>query len=289
MRFTLHRLQLRFTALQAIHFPPTVPGNILRGAFGTLFRQVACDPRCPGAKSCPQRATCAYARTFEPVALGDSPSGLADSPRPFVFRARHLDNRTVSAREPFEFQINLFQLHDPPIEHFTRAFAELSRAGLGPTRGRAQLEHAQSETQTISLDAQPNAPHKMRVTFLTPTELKANSQLITEPNFGALLARIRDRISTLSELYGDGPLPLDFAGFGHRAAAVRTVQHQLAQAHATRFSSRTRQRHPLDGFTGFADYEGDLAEFLPFLEAARFTGVGRQTTWGKGEIAVAPL
>ena len=29
----------------------------------------------------------------------------------------------------------------------------------------------------------------------------------------------------------------------------------------------------------------DVAEFLPYLEIARWTGVGRQTVWGKGEIA----
>jgi hypothetical protein len=40
---------------------------------------------------------------------------------------------------------------------------------------------------------------------------------------------------------------------------------------------------------GSADYEGDLAEFLPFLEAARWTGVGRQTVWGNGEIHVIPF
>jgi hypothetical protein len=37
---------------------------------------------------------------------------------------------------------------------------------------------------------------------------------------------------------------------------------------------------------GEAQYEGDLAEFVPFLEAAQFTGVGRQTVWGKGQIEV---
>lgn len=34
-----------------------------------------------------------------------------------------------------------------------------------------------------------------------------------------------------------------------------------------------------------AEYEGDLAEFIPYIDAARWTGVGRQSVWGKGEIA----
>ena len=52
-----------------------------------------------------------------------------------------------------------------------------------------------------------------------------------------------------------------------------------------RRSSRTGQTHPLGGFIGNAKYHGDLSEFVPYLRAAEWTGVGRQTVWGKGEIA----
>jgi hypothetical protein len=45
----------------------------------------------------------------------------------------------------------------------------------------------------------------------------------------------------------------------------------------------------LGGFTGWAEYEGELREFVPYLEAARWTGVGRQTVWGKGEIGIERL
>ena len=38
---------------------------------------------------------------------------------------------------------------------------------------------------------------------------------------------------------------------------------------------------------GGAAYEGELDEFMPFLRAAKWTGVGRQTVWGKGEIEIA--
>jgi hypothetical protein len=56
-----------------------------------------------------------------------------------------------------------------------------------------------------------------------------------------------------------------------------------------RHSSRTGQTHGIGGFTGFAEYEGNLAEFLPWLEAAGATGVGRQAVWGKGEIRLQRL
>jgi hypothetical protein len=60
---------------------------------------------------------------------------------------------------------------------------------------------------------------------------------------------------------------------------------ELQMVEAERVSKGTGQRHSIGGFTGLAEYEGPVAEFLPYLEAARWTGVGRQTVWGKGEIA----
>jgi CRISPR/Cas system endoribonuclease Cas6 (RAMP superfamily) len=90
----------------------------------------------------------------------------------------------------------------------------------------------------------------------------------------------------LSALYGAGPLELDFKELGERAARVKMTRCDISMIDIHRRSRRTGQVHPLGGFVGEAQYEGDLAEFVPFLEAAQFTGVGRQTVWGKGQIEV---
>jgi hypothetical protein len=95
---------------------------------------------------------------------------------------------------------------------------------------------------------------------------------------------VRDRISTLRELYGEGPLAIDFRAFGERAGHVRMTRCDIRQVEIVRRSSRTGQVHPIGGFVGQAEYEGELAEFVPYLRASRWTGVGRQTVWGKGEI-----
>ena len=101
-----------------------------------------------------------------------------------------------------------------------------------------------------------------------------------------LFARVRDRISSLRAFYGAGPLDIDFRGLGERAAEVRMTRCDIRSIEIERRSSRTGQIHSLGGFMGEAGYEGALAEFVPFLEAAQFTGVGRQTVWGKGQIEV---
>jgi hypothetical protein len=124
------------------------------------------------------------------------------------------------------------------------------------------------------------------IRFVTPTELKSGRQLAAVPEFGILAARIRDRISTLRALYGPGPLDMDFREFGERASRIRMIHCDVRSVDIKRRSSRTGQVHPIGGFLGEAAYEGELTEFLPYLKAAKWTGVGRQTVWGKGEIEV---
>ena len=139
----------------------------------------------------------------------------------------------------------------------------------------------------MSLAPEVERVDRVRVRFVTPTELKAGHGLAERPEFGVLAARVRDRVSTLRSLYGGGPLAIDFRGFGERAARVRMTRCELERVDVARRSSRTGQVHSIGGFVGEADYEGELAEFVPYLKVAKWTGVGRQTVWGKGEIEVA--
>ena len=104
MTFDLWRLRFHFHAEEALFFPPGKAANVLRGAFGTLLRETA-DPA-------------EYQRVFEPRTEGDGPSGLADRPRPFVFRAAHLDGQTIPAGSAFHFDMHLFDTRHPATSAF---------------------------------------------------------------------------------------------------------------------------------------------------------------------------
>ncbi len=309
MNFRLYPLRFSFVARESVHFPQGKSANLLRGAFGSIFRRVACVPHCAGPRACEIRTSCPYARMFEPTALGDGPSGLADWPRPFVFRATHLDGCTILPGASFFFDLNLFDMSSPAIAYLVLTFAQLACEGLGPHRGRANLTEVSqlgengefvariydgasvlcsrgTEPMELSLEPPSERIERVRVRFVTPTELKSGHQLAERPDFAVLAARIRDRISILRELYDNGPLTLDFRAFGERGARIKMIRCQLGRVDAVRRSSRTGQVHSIGGFLGEAEYEGDLGEFIPYLRAAKWTGVGRQTVWGKGEIEV---
>jgi hypothetical protein len=219
---------------------------------------------------------------FEPSSE-TGPSGLADLPRPFVFRAGHLDGRTVAAGETFHFGFHWFDLRRASLDTAIQALAQFAP--------EAELVDVHGADAPLELCLNPSTDpvgcivvNQIMVRFETPTELKAGGETIERPEFGVLLARIRDRISTLRALYDEGPLTIDFHEFGERAGHIRMSRCNLRTVEASRRSSRTGQTHSLGGFVGEVEYEGDLTEFVPYLRAGYWTGVGRQTAWGKGEL-----
>jgi hypothetical protein len=237
---------------------------------------------------------------------------LSDWPRPFVFRSHQLSGISLVPGQEFSVDLHLFDLREPWIQHFIRSFDLLARDGIGPGRARARLSSvelldangnpafrvfdggtvpsdAPLAPVVLDLEPVPVSTSRIVVRFLSPTELKGGGAVWDPPEFAVLFARIRDRISTLRALYGSGPLNVDFKGLGERASSVRKIRSTTRRVQAARRSSKTGQVHPLGGFTGEIEYEGELREFLPYLRAGRWTGVGRQTVWGKGAIETSVL
>ena len=295
--FAFRAFRFEFQAQGPVFFPRGMAGNIFRGAFGQIFRRV-----------CEGQEDDLYARIFAPQSIS-GPSGFADAPRPFVLRPRDLEEHRFRPGDTLYLDVHLFDLDERLLTYFALTFLQLAREGLGPGRVPVGLVAVRS----LTLERQPGetvwsqsndrsdilpAPLKidlsltggitvehLRVEFRTPTELKSEGLVSTTPEFAILFRRVRDRISTLASLYRQ-PLQFDFKALGERSKTVKLAGSQLQWEQIQRRSSRTGQRHSLGGFVGWAEYEGDLSEFVPWLQAGYWSGVGRQTVWGKGEITV---
>lgn len=304
--FVVFPYRFNFVAINELQIPAGQGGNIVRGCLGTIMRRTACSPTCHGSSHSEE---CVYSRLFAPK-LSKGPSGLGDPPRPFVLRASELDGKLIEAGQPFYFDVHFFTGGERMIEYFASAFAELAREGFGPARAAVELnridtlnaarqpsltiyrnhEFVVSDYPPVVIPLSPSLESidKLEVRFLTPTELKHDGKLVSVPEFGIVFSRLRDRITSLLSLYGEIALDVDFTGTGERAKNVKLVDCRLDWHEAERRSSRTGQTHPIGGFTGRAIYEGDLSEFVPWLRAGYWTGIGRQTVWGKGTIDVVP-
>ena len=302
--------RFHFVARANAIFPQHQAGNILRGAFGTIFRRIACEPRCPGAQTCEIAHDCPYAQVFEPR-WDSGPSGLADPPRAFVFRPTGLEGRQLAPGEPFWFDLHLFSERPDLLAYFVLAFRQLGVEGVGPGRARVELmrvsrlngrseegaavfEHgalANSAGEGLRLHLLQPAPQSgiLRLQFLTPTEFKEAGSVALRPEFGPLFRRLANRIANLTLLYQGGRPEADLEPLAHAADQMRIVAGTVSWAEVERRSSKTGQKHSLGGFTGWVDYQGDYGPFLPWLRAGQWTGVGRQTVWGKGSIEATPV
>ena len=314
MAFALYAYRFEFQALEVVRFAPGGAANAFRGAFGHILRRIACRPECEGAPGCPWRTECAYARLFEPE-WHDGPSGFANAPRPFAIRAAALDGRRYQPGAIFPIDVHVFDVAEPVLEYLVLVFLELATAGIGGGRGRTALRRVHALTAAGRPGAlvyedgcglRPEGNTKIElplvagegvsvkgavVRLLTPTELKSGGEVLDTLPFHALFARARDRVCTLASRYSHPLLDLDFdfQWLGRRAAAVETVSSRLRWVSAQRRSSRTGQVHPLGGLVGEVQYAGELTEFMPVLRAARWTGIGRQTVWGKGVVEVEAI
>ncbi len=269
MIFQMIPLRFEFEAGDAFWFPPGKAGNTFRGALGRMLPEAL----------------------FLPNGDGTGPSGFEDRPRSFILRTAELDGRRFEPGERFALDVNLFDPEAPLLDHFIAAFERLSREGLGPHRGRFQFIQAkQADPLAMSIsNCDSEEAVALELGFLTPMELKFQGAILREPRFDVLFALIRDRISSLCLLYQGGAPHVDYRGLGDRARAVITTSLRIEQTEIERRSSRTGQRHGIGGFIGKAEYSGDLGEFLPWLRAAEWTGVGRHTVWGNGALRVRTL
>ena len=178
--FQVLPVRFQFRAMETVLFPPGKSGNIVRGAFGSIFRRLVCRPQCRDPRTCEIREACPYARVFEPRLASGRPSGLSDWPRPFVFRAHHLDGRSVEPGESFHFDLHLFEVREPWLAHFAHSFEQLAREGLGPGRGRATLTRLSGTfldagpPTPLSLDLSPGATRSPN--FSSASSLRPNSR-----------------------------------------------------------------------------------------------------------------
>lgn len=273
---------------------------------------------CPLVGTCPYKT---IFEPSPPVGSGRL-SKYQDIPRPFVFRAPQTQKTRFGEDERFEFDLVLIGGALDFLPYFVLAFRELAAEGIGLNRAKCKLErveaiepvlndmqrnesasdviyggqdqlfrsngHAtfkswfESRIQTFSNANGNGAASRIGMRFLTPTFLRAEGDIVRTPEFHHVFKRLRDRINALSTFFGNGPVDVDFRGIGKRSEKIRTLASRCRWVERARTSSKTGQRHELSGFIGAATYEGDFAEFVPWLALGELVHLGKHTAWGNG-------
>ena len=301
--FRLIALEFDYEARGHVHLAEGKTTNMLRGALGLELRRQSCPPDCLDSRTCPHpHPPCLYQQLFEGETGGPRPSGYQEPPRPFVLRCPDWSERTLDPGEHLITSLHLFDRRPAILDALLLAYTRLGDAGLGPGRAPVTLRAIRQPGRsgalwtsgeggpihapaclTLNLSPLETAPRKIKASFLTPTEIKVQGEISPDAAFEPLFARLHERLIFLMKHYSGS------AGFASdltlgAAKKITTIRQSLRNVGVTRYSTRTGQSHPLAGFIGEAVYEGDFTLLWPWLKASEWTGVGRQTVWGKGAL-----
>lgn len=156
----------------------------------------------------------------------------------------------------------------------------------------------------IKVEAKILNPKQVHLLFLTPTRLKkktfivhndafidvpmkAKSHLVLrELDFPLFLMSLLRRLSLLAEIHCNKRWGLDFKKLLDNAQKVRTIYQDLHWYDWERYSSRQNTKLKMGGFVGRVTFEGDLAEFLPFIKMGEYLHIGQGTVFGLGKYII---
>ncbi len=283
-------------------------GSVLHGALGRAFRQTCCALRRKKCEECLLRSTCPYALVFEGRKGGEG----FTLPHPYALIPPEDPRNELEQGDRIGFSLILFGPALSFIPHMLQAVMRMGELGLGSRRregyGRFKLEEAFMEgvriysrregvvemdqgARNLSLEASPlEDPGKILVRLLTPLRVKYRGEFQDRLTFDLLARSALRRISFLEKAYGSGEPEMDYGGVIKRASLVTTERDQIRWQECPRYSARQRTRMSMGGMVGEVIFAGpDLAQYLPLLNYCQEVGLGKQTAFGHGRIAVEEL
>ncbi len=249
------------------------------------------------------------------------------APHPFVIEPPLETKRDYKPNETLSFALILIGKAVDYLPYFIYTFEELGKIGIGKGRGKYLLEEVRSEEPAPAgfkqgsgvgskrsegkviysfVDRQlkqtlyysPSllkrglggvSPNSSLITlhFLTPTRIIVHGDLVVDLEFHHLIRSLLRRISTLSYFHYGKRLNLDFKGLIEKAHTVRVKDKNTKWHDWERYSARQDTRMKMGGFVGKITFEGDLSEFMPFIELGEILHAGKGTSFGLGKYEIA--
>ncbi|WP_033827886.1 CRISPR system precrRNA processing endoribonuclease RAMP protein Cas6 [Bacillus andreraoultii] len=284
---------------------PHYQGSTFRGVFGHVFKEVACT--CSNQNI--HHEHCPYAYIFE-TRLQDEHQKIISSddiPRPFIIWAENNNKLKFAPGERFYLTITIFGEAVKYLHYFIYVLFHMGKKGFGKGKQQAELRQVFLvdedgdfreqiyQHQKIYYNGQILNSEKItsgikdastcQLDFISPTRLKYQSHYTDNPEFHIIFRSAVRRITSLLYYHhGRQLLGIDFKELFRKAEEVKLVQSDVSWYDWERYSNRQKKRMKLGGIVGKAVYEGDLDPFIPWLQLAEWTHVGKNTTFGLGKI-----
>ena len=289
---------------------PPFKGSTLRGGFGIALRQSVCVEKRKECVQCVHRYKCIYSYVFETPVPREEKEGKRSKdeyvPHPFVIEPPLDKRQFYGIEDELDFHLILVGRAVDYIPYIIFAFEELGRIGIGKDKGKYSLEkvisinndrelliydgksHIQDDfyvmdsTELVRQAAQLNY-QQVTFHFLTPTRIKNNGKLTIDIDFVIILRNLLRRLSRLAEVHCDEKWELEWNELIEMAnERVSTVHSDLRWHDWKRYSQRQGTKMKMGGFLGEITFEGELAEFMPFIKLGELLHMGKGTVYGLG-------
>lgn len=124
------------------------------------------------------------------------------------------------------------------------------------------------------------------IQMVTPLRIRRGGELLLNVDFPTIIRNITKRVSMLTERYGGYVDNEHIQIVLEQASNIVVRSSDLYIANINRYSTRRDGTMDMSGLLGAMTCEGELALFAPWLLAARKLHIGRNTTFGYGQLEV---
>lgn len=297
----VHHLRFTCTAISILHFGPQA-GAQIRGALWESLKPMIGDTELFQA----------FMQAETPdAARGNNPA------RPFSIRPPLADTPSIDQRydrgDQFTFAISLFGTMIEVFPYLVQAIYHMGQTGVGYGRGQFILEAVeafnpltgaeQSLLQDRRIIGLPTIPvtaaqvadvaqtlpqHNLSLKFITPTQLTgSNKQLLPQPIFDRLIARLIERCQMIAENYAAVSTPQSewrdlYLNLTSSALAIEITSCHTHWVNVRSGSRRVNTSKKISGFVGDVSYQGPLSPFLSWILWGQSLQVGKNTVKGDG-------
>ena len=269
------------------------------------LRETACVMKRETCDQCAIRRDCAYGYLFEtPITDADAVMRLyTHAPHPFVIEGREVATPLVQPGDTGKIGMVLIGEGYRFLPVIFLALQRLGVKGLGRDAVPFEIIQIQDEqgrdlynrhSETGRLEAMepkylPMEPGSSRigrftVQLATPLRLQTDGRVTRRPTFVDLVAALNRRVFLFRYFHEKNRD--DAFAFCYIAVAesARVLEATLYWKDRSRVSTRQNREVPLGGVAGFMRCIGDIGFLEPLLRAGEYVHVGKNATFGLGEI-----
>lgn len=140
-----------------------------------------------------------------------------------------------------------------------------------------------THSQVLAVAGQLPTHGELTLYFLTPLRLVDQGGLVKVPYFRPLFHRLIERIKSLAENFGGGPVPYEIRTLRDLANEVSLVENHTSWVDLKGYSTRLGRQQVIGGLVGWATYHAaEWSPFLPWLVWGTLLHVGKNVVKGDG-------